>query len=153
MQQAAAQSPLPPKPIQIRHPTRRSRNLLLQPFQHIEIQYFLLKIVDLKGPIIHRLVQFLHVLHGEGFGQQVEADQLLFAHPSPNNKWIVYIAYTSDEKQSHLFGKNVKLCLMNTKSKAIKDITPVFYGGQGTINVPSWSADGKKVAFVSYSVK
>lgn len=76
-----------------------------------------------------------------------------FAHPSPNSKWIVYIAYTSDEKQSHLFGKNVKLCLMNTKTKAIKDITPVFYGGQGTINVPSWSADGKKVAFVSYSVK
>ena len=76
-----------------------------------------------------------------------------FAHPSPNNKWIVYIAYTSDEKQSHLFGKNVKLCLMNPKSKAIKDITPVFYGGQGTINVPSWSPDSKKVAFVSYSVK
>jgi TolB protein len=76
-----------------------------------------------------------------------------FAHPSPDNKWIVYIAYTSDEKQSHLFGKNVKLRLMNLQSKAIKDITPVFYGGQGTINVPSWSPDSKKIAFVSYSVK
>ena len=82
-----------------------------------------------------------------------DANSNWFAHPSPNNKWIVYIAYTSDEKQSHLFGKNVKLCLMNPKSKAIKDITPVFYGGQGTINVPSWSPDSKKVAFVSYSVK
>ncbi len=76
-----------------------------------------------------------------------------FAHPSPDNKWIVYIAYTSDEKQNHLFGKNVKLRLMNLETKAIKDITPVFYGGQGTINVPSWSADSKKIAFVSYSVK
>jgi TolB protein len=76
-----------------------------------------------------------------------------FAHPSPDNKWIVYIAYTSDEKQSHLFGKNVKLRLMDLKTKAIKDITPVFYGGQGTINVPSWSPDGRKIAFVSYSVK
>lgn len=76
-----------------------------------------------------------------------------FAHPSPDNKWIVYIAYTSDQKQSHLFGKNVKLRLMNLKTKAINDITPVFYGGQGTINVPSWSADSRKVAFVSYSVK
>lgn len=76
-----------------------------------------------------------------------------FAHPSPDNKWIVYIAYTSDEKQAHLFGKNVKLRLMNLETKEIKDITPVFYGGQGTINVPSWSGDSKKVAFVGYSVK
>lgn len=76
-----------------------------------------------------------------------------FAHPSPNNKWIVYIAYTSDEKQNHLFGKNVKLRLMNTATKIIKDITPVFYGGQGTINVPSWSPDSKQIAFVSYSVQ
>ena len=75
-----------------------------------------------------------------------------FAHPSPDNKWIVYIAYTTDEKDKHLFGKNVKLRLMNLQTKAIKDITPVFYGGQGTINVPSWSADSKKVAFVSYAV-
>lgn len=76
-----------------------------------------------------------------------------FAHPSPDNKWIVYIAYTSDEKQNHLFGKNVKLRLMNTTTKEVKDLTSVFYGGQGTINVPSWSADSKKIAFVSYSVK
>lgn len=76
-----------------------------------------------------------------------------FAHPSPDNKWIVYIAYTSDQKQAHLFGKQVKLRLMNIETREIKDITPVFYGGQGTINVPSWSADSKKIAFVSYSVK
>ena len=76
-----------------------------------------------------------------------------FAHPSPDNKWIVYISYTSDEKQNHLFGKNVKLRLMNTVTKEIKDLTDVFYGGQGTINVPSWSADSKQIAFVSYKVK
>ncbi|MFZ9687444.1 MAG: TolB family protein [Chitinophagaceae bacterium] len=75
-----------------------------------------------------------------------------FAHPSPDNKWIVYISYTSDEKQSHLFGKQVVLRLMNLETKAIKDITPIFYGGQGTINVPSWSPDSKKIAFVAYSV-
>lgn len=62
-----------------------------------------------------------------------------FAHPSPDNNHIVYIAYMSDGKQNHLFGKNVKLRLMDLKTKAIKDATPVFYGGQGTINVPSWS--------------
>ena len=76
-----------------------------------------------------------------------------FAHPSPDNKSIVYISYMSDEKQAHLFGKNVKLRLMNLETKVIKDITPVFFGGQGTINVPSWSPDSKKIAFVSYSIK
>ena len=76
-----------------------------------------------------------------------------FAHPSPDNKWIVFISYITDEKQSHLFGKQVKLRLMNLTDKTIKDVTPVFFGGQGTINVPSWSPDSKKVAFVNYSVK
>ena len=75
-----------------------------------------------------------------------------FPHPSPNNKWIAYIAYTTDEKQNHPFGKNVKLRLMNLQTKAVKDITPVFYGGAGSINTPSWSPDSQKAAFVSYSV-
>ncbi|HNP23962.1 MAG TPA: hypothetical protein PKM63_12375 [Panacibacter sp.] len=76
-----------------------------------------------------------------------------FPHPSPDNKWIAYIAYTSDEKQNHPFGKNVKLRLMDAKTKTVKDITAVFFGGAGTINTPSWSPDSKKIAFVSYSVK
>ncbi len=76
-----------------------------------------------------------------------------FPHLSPDNKWIVYIAYITDEKQRHLFGKQVKLRLMKVADKTIRDLTLVFYGGQGTINVPSWSADSKKFAFVSYAVK
>ena len=75
-----------------------------------------------------------------------------FPHPSPDNKMLVYIAYTSDEKQSHLFGKNVKLRLLDLNSKQLRDVTPVFFGGQGTINVPSWSPDSRKVAFISYSI-
>ena len=76
-----------------------------------------------------------------------------FPHPSPDGRWLVYISYQSDEKQAHLFGKQVKLRLLDLKTKEIKDLTPVFFGGQGTINVPSWSSDSKKLAFVSYAIK
>ena len=75
-----------------------------------------------------------------------------FPHPSPDNNWVVYIAYLSDEKEDHLFGKTVQLKLINRKTREIKDLTPPFFGGQGTINVPSWSPDSRKVAFVSYRV-
>jgi len=73
-----------------------------------------------------------------------------FPHPSPDGKYIVYISYIEDQKEGHPFGKNVKLRLMNVKTGKIQDLTEVFFGGQGTINVPSWSPDGKMVAFVSY---
>jgi TolB protein len=75
-----------------------------------------------------------------------------FPHPSPDNNWVVYIAYLSDEKEDHLFGKTVQLKLINRKTREIKDLTQPFFGGQGTINVPSWSPDSSKMAFVSYRV-
>lgn len=75
-----------------------------------------------------------------------------FPHVSPDNKWIAYISYVENQEQNHPFGKQVKLRLMNLETREIEDLTPVFFGGQGTINVPSWSPDSKKVAFVSYSV-
>lgn len=75
-----------------------------------------------------------------------------FAHPSPDGKWIVFISYLKDQGQSHPFGKDVKLRLMSLADKDIKDLTPVFFGGQGTINVPSWSPDSKQVAFISYRI-
>jgi TolB protein len=73
-----------------------------------------------------------------------------FPHPSPDGKYIVYISYIEDQKEGHPFGKDVKLRLMNLKTGKIKDLTEVFWGGQGTINVPSWSPDSRMVAFVSY---
>lgn len=73
-----------------------------------------------------------------------------FAHPSPDSRQIVYIAYLDDQKGQHPFGKDVKLRLMDLKTRQSRDLTPVFYGGQGTINVPSWSPDGKRIAFVRY---
>ena len=86
--------------------------------------------------------------------EQITNDQYSnwFAHPSPDGKWIVFITYLQDQGEAHPFGRDVKLRIMNLKDKSIRDLTEVFFGGQGTINVPSWSADSKHVAFVTYRV-
>jgi TolB protein len=75
-----------------------------------------------------------------------------FAHPSPDGQWLLYISYIQDQGQQHPFGKEVQLRLYNLKTGAITNLTEVFFGGQGTINVPSWSPDSKQVAFVRYKV-
>ena len=84
--------------------------------------------------------------------EQLTNDELdnWFPHPSPDNKSAVIISYLEDQKGSHPFGKDVKLRLLNLETKEIKDLTPVFYGGQGTINVHSWSPDGDWIAYVRY---
>jgi len=41
--------------------------------------------------------------------------------------------------------------LMSLDDKKITELAKLF-GGQGTINVPSWSHDSKQLAFVSYQL-
>ena len=74
-----------------------------------------------------------------------------FPHPSPDNRTVVYISYLEDQKGQHPFGRDVKLRILDMETRQIRDLTPVFYGGQGTLNVHSWSPDGKKIAFVKYT--
>jgi hypothetical protein len=71
-----------------------------------------------------------------------------FPHPSPDGKWIVFLSYEK-EVEGHPANKDVMLRLMPAAGGEIRVIAKLF-GGQGTINVPSWSPDSEKVAFVSY---
>jgi len=73
-----------------------------------------------------------------------------FAHPSPDGKWIVMVSYASDV-EGHPANKDVTLRLMPLSGGTPKVIAKLF-GGQGTINVPSWSPDSKQFAFVSYKL-
>lgn len=73
-----------------------------------------------------------------------------FAHPSPDGKWIVYISYDTDVPAgSHPPNKDVMLRIMDLETREVRTMASLF-GGQGTINVPSWSPDSRQVAFVSY---
>ena len=72
-----------------------------------------------------------------------------FPHISPDGKWIAFISFPSDiEVNSHPSYKRVMLRLMPVSGGKPKVIA-YLYGGQGTINVPSWSPDSQQIAFVS----
>ena len=74
-----------------------------------------------------------------------------FPHISPDGKWIAYISFPEDiPVDSHPSYKRVTLNLMPIYGGPAK-VVAYLYGGQGTINVPSWSPDSKHIAFVSNS--
>jgi TolB protein len=82
--------------------------------------------------------------------EQVTSDEYnnWFPHLSPDGKWMAYLAYAPDVT-GHPPGKDVDLRLMDLETKQIKTLAE-FWGGQGTINVNSWSPDSKQFAFVTY---
>src|SRR5450432_512296 len=75
-----------------------------------------------------------------------------FAHISPDGKWIVFISFLKEEVKAgiHPPYKHVYIRMMPFNGGAVKVIA-YFYGGQGSINTPSWSPDSKRVAFISNS--
>ncbi len=73
-----------------------------------------------------------------------------FPHPSPDGKWVVFLSYEKDVA-GHPANKAVKLRLMPLAGGPIQELARLF-GGQGTINVASWSPDSRSIAFVSYEL-
>lgn len=71
-----------------------------------------------------------------------------FAHPSPDGKWLAYVSFEKTV-EGHPPNKDVTLKLVPAAGGTPKVIATLF-GGQGTINVPSWAPDSKRFAFVSY---
>jgi TolB protein len=74
-----------------------------------------------------------------------------FPHVSPDGQWIAYISFPKDvDPADHPYYKHVMLRVMPAAGGPAKTVAYV-YGGQGTINVPSWSPDSRMLAFVSNS--
>ena len=72
-----------------------------------------------------------------------------FPHVSPDGRSLVFITFPPEVPPGdHPWYKHVYLRTMPVAGGTPRVIAYV-YGGQGTINVPSWSPDSKHVAFVS----
>ena len=76
-----------------------------------------------------------------------------FPHISPDGEKVVYIAYHDYEVAAgdHTANQNVELRMIPAAGGEPETLVKLF-GGQGTINVNSWSPDSKKFAYVSYRI-
>jgi Tol biopolymer transport system component len=74
-----------------------------------------------------------------------------FPHISPDNKKAVYVSYYKGDVKpgDHPANKDIEVRLMDSDGKNLKTLFKAF-GGQGTMNVNSWSPDSKCFAFVTY---
>ena len=92
-------------------------------------------------------------MHPDGSQQEaVTKDEFnnWFPHPSPDGRWLVFLSYNK-EVQGHPENQDVTLRVMPLGGGKIEVLAKLF-GGQGTINVPSWSPDSRRIAFVSYQL-
>ena len=83
-----------------------------------------------------------------------EESNCWFPHLSPDGKQVAYIAYKKGDVKpgDHPPHKDVEIRLMDADGSNTRVLVRLF-GGQGTLNVNSWSPCGKKLAFVSYRLR
>ena len=88
--------------------------------------------------------------------EQVTNDEFnnWFAHISPDGKWMVFLSFLKEETPPgiHPPYKHVYIRLLPFAGGTPK-VLAYLYGGQGSINTPSWSPDSKRIAFVSNTDK
>ena len=74
-----------------------------------------------------------------------------FPHISPDQKKVVYLAYHKGDLEpgQHLPDKNVEIRMIPAEGGKPETLLKIF-GGQGSINVNSWSPDSESFVFVSY---
>jgi TolB protein len=77
-----------------------------------------------------------------------------FPHPSPDGKWLVFVSFPQGTKGHSDRTLQVQLRRVPLPGARLMPATPevlgMFTGGQGTINVNSWSPDGNAFAYVTF---
>jgi hypothetical protein len=93
---------------------------------------------------------------GDVKAERVTSDDLedWFPHISPDGKWMIFLSFPKGTTGHNDKMDGVELRKMPVPGKKVKpakfEVLTTFFGGQGTINVNSWSPDSKKFAYVVY---
>ncbi|MEE4013951.1 hypothetical protein V1T76_17930 [Roseibium sp. FZY0029] len=88
---------------------------------------------------------------GSGLQQMTKDEQVnWFPHPSPDGKTVAYLAYEAGTT-GHPAERTVELRLMPAEGGSPRILLSLF-GGQGTLNVPSWAPDSRRFAYMRYEV-
>ena len=72
-----------------------------------------------------------------------------FPHPSPCGRHVVWLAYAPGT-EGHPRDRDVSLWIMAPDGSGRRKLCELF-GGQGTLNVPCWSPDGRAFAYMRYA--
>ncbi|MCH4193514.1 MAG: hypothetical protein LKF52_14540 [Butyrivibrio sp.] len=76
-----------------------------------------------------------------------------FPHVSPDGQSVVYLTFRKNDldPNEHLPNMNVSVSVMNSDGTDARKLL-TFFGGQGSINVNSWSPDNRHIALVIYQL-
>jgi TolB protein len=87
-----------------------------------------------------------------GIVEQLTFDERVnwFPHPSPDGARVVYVSFPPGTEGHPENVEDVRVRVL--ENGQIREVARLF-GGQGTMNVPSWSADGRHFAYVAYPIK
>lgn len=105
-----------------------------------------------RGSTIAGHAQLFRMPVGGGDPEQLSDDERVnwFPHPSPDGDSLVYVSFPPGT-EGHPANLDI-IVRMRDKGGQVRDIAAVF-GGQGTMNVPSWDPSGTKIAIVAYPLR
>ncbi|MFD3399611.1 TolB family protein [Kribbella sp. NPDC058693] len=95
--------------------------------------------------------QLFRIAVGSGEVEQLTDDERVnwFPHPAPDGSAIAYVSFPPGTEGHPADIDDVRLRLLT--NDGVRELTTLF-GGQGTMNVPSWSPNSAQFAYVTYPI-